>query len=117
MRGDPAGIFLAPSPVCCGARQFGSDRRSSGLVTDMSDSARMILNRHAALLDDVGELALVHEVHFGPTRRLRISAASDGSYPASRNRLARCRYGQIFCGRPPAPTLLTCEKRAQMRAH
>ena len=75
------------------------------------------LNRHAALLDDVGELALVHEVHFGPRRRLRISAASDGSYPASRNRLARYRDGQIFCGRPPAPTLLTCEKRAQMRPH
>src|SRR5260221_12022850 len=77
----------------------------------------LTLNRHAALLDDVGELALVHEVHFGPRRRLRISAASDGSYPASRKRLAGCRYGQIFCGRPPGPTLLTCEKRAQMRPH
>src|SRR5260221_9417509 len=67
----------------------------------------LTLNRHAALLDDVGELALVHEVHFGPRRRLRISAASDGSYPASRNRLARCRYGQIFCGRPPGPWKLS----------
>src|SRR5882724_10483339 len=45
----------------------------------------LTLNRHAALLDDVGELALVHEVHFGPRLRLGISAASDGSYPASRN--------------------------------
>src|SRR6202035_4796652 len=77
----------------------------------------LTLTTHAALLDDVGELASVHEVHFGPRRPLRISAASDGSYPALRNRLARCRYGQIFCGRPPAPTLLTCEKRAQMTPH
>ena len=48
MRGDPAGIFLAPSPVCCGVRQFGSDRGSSGLVTDMSDPARMTQSRRAA---------------------------------------------------------------------
>ena len=41
MRGDPAGIFLAPSPVCCGARQFGSDRRRTGLLTDIADLALM----------------------------------------------------------------------------
>jgi hypothetical protein len=31
----------------------------------------LTLNRRAALLDDVGELASVHEVHFGPRRPLQ----------------------------------------------
>jgi hypothetical protein len=33
----------------------------------------------AAVMGDVGEPALAHEVHFGPRRRVRICAASDGS--------------------------------------